>query len=793
MGIINDFIPMKIDQTVGNTPRQVITAERWNELFNLNITQGDHSETWLQSLVDAHNILVTDTNAALALKSDKSVTNQHYKLVTFNANNGTFTFTREDGSFTTVDTALEKVATNWQYDPITQELVLTLVDGSTQRVSLSAFITENEFVDSSTVVFSVANHKVTAGIKPGSLNDTHLTSAFVASLQNYVTQAQASATAAVNSATDAAASAALASNRATAASGSATSAATSKDAAATYSTNASNAATAAGGSATAAAGSAGAASASAAKSESWAVGGTGTRPGEDTNNAKYWAGKAEQIIGGDFATKTEAQAYAATAENNAKADLTTHAGDTVKHITAAERTAWNGKAAGSHTHAPTDLSSAVPINKGGTGVTTAAEALAALGAAAAGDLAAKRPNIIRTLPIAAGNTVAVGDVVDVVGGAVISGKAAVGTLAVGSTAKLVVGGAEKEFIVLHQGKPSAVYSGTFVGTTTLMMKDLDAPRQLAASAHNSYADSTMHTYLNSTFLSMFEATIQASIRQVKIPYRPGSGASLTVNSGENGLSAKVWLLSGYEVGLTSVDGYALPAEGAKLDYFLSGTGATALDKRKASNFWWLRSPYCRSGYDDYAQRVSASGDTGGLQTTNPTPAPRPCISLDSATPVKVGQVTPSQTIALQSGTAGQSIDIIFDGVAELPGITAGTQITSAGVTGYAPQDGWLWVRPAWDKKPFVTGMYVGNDAASREISLGFKPSAVLLYRFNGKQWESNTAIQGGLALDGYPCWGTVGNNATRVLEVTTNGFNVFANGAYYSNQASTNFYYIAFR
>ena len=424
MGIINDFIPMKIDQTISNTPRQSVTAERWNELWNLNVVQGDHSETWLQNLVDTHNALITDTAAALALKSDKAVTNQHYKSVTFNANTGIFTFTREDGSFTTIDTALEKVATNWQYDPITQELVLTLIDGTTQRVSLSAFITENEFVDSSTVVFSVASHKVTAGIKPGSLNDTHLTSAFVASLQNYVTQAQASATAAANSATDAAVSAALASNRATAASGSATSAANSKDAAATYSTNASNAATAASGSATSASSSAGAASSSAAKSESWAVGGTGTRPGEDTNNAKYWAGKAEEVVGGDFATKIEAQGFvnahnvdaqahgalfqAAAADAQSKANAAeaaakaasrpntwtptatdvgaapaSHVGDAVKHITAAERTAWNGKAAGSHTHAPTDLTTAVPITKGGTGATTAAAARTALAALAA--------------------------------------------------------------------------------------------------------------------------------------------------------------------------------------------------------------------------------------------------------------------------------------------------------------------------------------------------------------------------------------------------------------------------
>lgn len=43
--------------------------------------------------------------------------------------------------------------------------------------------------------------------------------------------------------------------------------------------------------------------------QSWAVGGTGTRPGEDTDNAKYWAEKAQAVVGGDFATKVEAQGY----------------------------------------------------------------------------------------------------------------------------------------------------------------------------------------------------------------------------------------------------------------------------------------------------------------------------------------------------------------------------------------------------------------------------------------------------------------------------------------------------
>ena len=472
MGVINNCIPMKIEQTISNTPRQSITAERWNELWNLNVVQGDHSEVWLQHLVDAHNSLTTDVSAALALKSDKAVTNQHYKSVTFNANTGIFTFTREDGSFTTIDTALEKVATNWQYDPITQELVLTLIDGTTQRVSLSAFITENEFVDSSTIVFSVASHKVTAGIKPGSLNDTHFTSAFVASLQNYVTQAQASANAASTSASDAAASAALANTRANAAATSATAASTSKDAAATSATAAASSASAAGGSASSASTSASSATASAnsasssasiatgaattaanaaneaetsraaavvAKNEavpaatsatasknaaetaattattkageaasaattatgaattattkaseastsagasqshsvisqSWAVGGTGVRPGEAADNAKYWAQQAAEIVGGDFATKAEAQGYVSTHNTNAQAHETLFqaaATDAQSKANAAEAAAKAASRPSTWTPTATEVGAAVPSTQVSATLTTA--------------------------------------------------------------------------------------------------------------------------------------------------------------------------------------------------------------------------------------------------------------------------------------------------------------------------------------------------------------------------------------------------------------------------------------
>lgn len=90
-------------------------------------------------------------------------------------------------------------------------------------------------------------------------------------------------------------------------------------------TNAKASETAASGSASQASAAAAAAAQSAASvdginktAQSWAVGGTGTRPGEDTDNAKYWAEKAQAVVGGDFATKVEAQGYV-TAHNESNA------------------------------------------------------------------------------------------------------------------------------------------------------------------------------------------------------------------------------------------------------------------------------------------------------------------------------------------------------------------------------------------------------------------------------------------------------------------------------------------
>ena len=180
--------------------------------------------------------------------------------------------------------------------------------------------------------------------------------------------------------------------------------------------------------------------------------------------------------------------------------------------------------------------------------------------------------------------------------------------AIGSTIKLKVNGSAKDFIVVHQGKPSSVYDDSCNGTW-LLMKDIYENRAWHSSNTNDYANSTIHSYLNSTFLNLFESNIKNAIKQVKLPYRKGSGTSTTVTSGSNGLSAKIFLLSATETSFSF--SYMPSGEGAELAYF-KGCADNSSDSKRVAKLngsaagWWLRSPYC--DYFSLALCVNSNGD-----------------------------------------------------------------------------------------------------------------------------------------------------------------------------------------
>ena len=182
-----------------------------------------------------------------------------------------------------------------------------------------------------------------------------------------------------------------------------------------------------------------------------------------------------------------------------------------------------------------------------------------------------------------------------------------GTKAVGSIVKIKVNGAAKDFIIVHQGLPSSAYDASCNGTW-LLMKDIYTTSTFSNN-NNSYKDSSIHSYLNGTFFNLIDGDIRNAIKQVKIPYQNGTGSGGSLATGSNGLSTKVFLLSGYEVGWTTSDNGYFPKDGAKLDYFGSGSGGNS--KRVAYNGssaaeWWLRSPYTNGSNGVWTVRSDGS-------------------------------------------------------------------------------------------------------------------------------------------------------------------------------------------
>ena len=177
--------------------------------------------------------------------------------VSFNDKNGVISITKHNGTVLNIDTAMEKIAVNFEYNAQTQQLILTLENGEKQYIDMSALITQYEFKVTDTIAFSIdSSGKVSASIKSGSITKAMLSSEVMSAITLSESNAVASAQAASQSATNADMDAKL--------------------------------------------------------SQSYSVGKSGIRDGEDTDNAKYYsqqakkyAGEAQQIVGGNFIPNSE--------------------------------------------------------------------------------------------------------------------------------------------------------------------------------------------------------------------------------------------------------------------------------------------------------------------------------------------------------------------------------------------------------------------------------------------------------------------------------------------------------
>lgn len=151
-----------------------------------------------ETLLNRVNVALNEVDSRV-VNMDTTKANQADLLtaiadVTFDESNGVFTVVKKNGSTTKIDTKLEKLAVNFNYDAENQRLVITLEDGTIQYVDMKALITELEFLNSNTVLFSVsADGKVSANIAKGSITADMLEPNYLANVQLYASQALSSA------------------------------------------------------------------------------------------------------------------------------------------------------------------------------------------------------------------------------------------------------------------------------------------------------------------------------------------------------------------------------------------------------------------------------------------------------------------------------------------------------------------------------------------------------------------------------------------------------------------------
>lgn len=133
---------------------------------------------FLQEVLIALKLLLDDKKSIeqadkeIGAKFDTTEAQALVKEITFSESTGVFTITKYDGSKQTIDTAIEKVALDVRLDG--QQFVLTLVDGTEQRVDLSAFLTQTEVTSSDTITLAIENGAIVARIASGSVKLAHL-------------------------------------------------------------------------------------------------------------------------------------------------------------------------------------------------------------------------------------------------------------------------------------------------------------------------------------------------------------------------------------------------------------------------------------------------------------------------------------------------------------------------------------------------------------------------------------------------------------------------------------------
>ena len=290
-----------------------LIMNKYNELIDLLIASG------LDTVADdfLNRYTKTETDSLVETETCTLVADIGVDLAT-----GVITVTKKDGSKTTIDTALEKVPSTFEFVEDTENdrfyLKVTNVDGTSSQTEVTNLMNQYTFSEGDIVSFVISKSgtttTVTANIKNGSIGLAQLST----EVKQYYEEIKSSVSA-DRAAVEADKAVVL-------------------DASQTVTSNT-----------TLVLSYKEAAEENALLSKSYAIGNTGIRAGEDTDNSMYYSNEAkyarnqaqaaqtaaekardeaQEIAGGDYATKTE---------------LNEHANNSDIHVTTEEKAVWSEK------------------------------------------------------------------------------------------------------------------------------------------------------------------------------------------------------------------------------------------------------------------------------------------------------------------------------------------------------------------------------------------------------------------------------------------------------------------
>ena len=155
--------------------------------------------------VDAIDNRVVAFDTSKANQSDMLLA---IKTISFDAATGTFTITLFNGTSSTINTDIEKIPVNFDYDDDPQSahyqnLIIELDDGTYKYIDMTALVTEYDFATTDTIAATVTSGVVSMDIVNGSVTDEKIQPNYLADLTAQATASANAATAASGSRVDA--------------------------------------------------------------------------------------------------------------------------------------------------------------------------------------------------------------------------------------------------------------------------------------------------------------------------------------------------------------------------------------------------------------------------------------------------------------------------------------------------------------------------------------------------------------------------------------------------------------